>query len=95
MKFLAVFLVLFFSLTLCFPAQALTCRTLNQNKICILSIKRSAKNHWEYRAVVSINGQQKPMEIYNCRRKTKIDTQGQTQPFKTQGAGELICSLLN
>ena len=96
MKFLTTILLLvFFLLTFPQPAQASMCRTVNENRICILSIKRSAKYHWEYRASVSINGKQKPMEIYNCRRQTKIDGEGKTKRFEQNGAGELICRLLD
>jgi len=95
-KFLTtLLLLLLLSLTFSQPAQAAMCRTVNENKICILSIKRSAKYHWEYRASVSINGQKKPMEIYNCRRQTKIDRSGKTKRFEKNGAGELICRLLD
>ncbi|MEA5517776.1 hypothetical protein [Limnoraphis robusta] len=95
MKFLTtILLLLLFLLTFPQASQASMCRTVNENRICILSIKRSAKYHWEYRASVSINGKQKPMEIYNCRRQTKIDGEGKTKRFEKNGAGELICSWL-
>ena len=95
MKFLTtLLLLLLLSLTFPQPAQAARCHRVNENKICILSIKRSAKYHWEYRASVSINGQKTPIEIYNCRRKTKIDRSGNTKRFEKNGAGELICRLL-
>lgn len=95
MKFLTtLLLLLLFLLTFSQPAQASRCRTVNENRICILSIKRSAKYHWEYRASVSINDNKKPIEIYNCRRKTKNDRSGKTKQFEKNGAGELICRLL-
>ncbi|WP_413163556.1 hypothetical protein ACL6C3_29410 [Capilliphycus salinus ALCB114379] len=95
-KFLiTVLLSIYFSLTFTQPVQASMCRTVNDNKICILSIKRSAKYHWEYRASVSINGKKTPVEIYNCRRRTKIDSSGKIKRFEKNGAGELICRLLD
>ena len=42
-------LILFF--TAAQPAVASFCRNYKENRICILSIKRSAKNYWEYRSV--------------------------------------------
>ncbi|MGB3187923.1 MAG: hypothetical protein WBB43_00680 [Limnoraphis sp.] len=95
MKFLTtLLLLLLLLLTFSQPAQASLCRTVNENIICILSIKRSAKYHWEYRASVSINGKKTPVELYNCRRRTKIESSGKTKRFDKNGAGELICSLL-
>lgn len=88
-------LLLISTLIVALPAEAAFCRTLNQHSICILSIKRSAKNYWEYRASVSIDGTKHPIEIYNCRDRVKIQNDGTPIPFQPSGAGELICYLLN
>ncbi|MCL2932664.1 MAG: hypothetical protein MGG11_10510 [Trichodesmium sp. MAG_R03] len=77
------------------PAAASFCRNINGKKICILSIKRSAKNYWEYRAEVSINGSRKPLEIYNCHTQEKIQKNGNILKFTSNGAGQLICSILD
>lgn len=77
------------------PSDALTCQTVNDQEICILSVKRSAKNYWEYRASVSIDGLACPVEIYNCRDRRHILKDGTAQLFQPDGAGALICSLLN
>lgn len=78
------------------PAQALNyCRTVNQHEICLLEVKRSAKNYWEYRAVVSIDGEPRPLEIYDCRKRTRMRQDGTVVPFEAQGAGALICKLLD
>ncbi len=83
-------------LALAQPSQALTCKTLNSHEICLLSVKRSAKNHWEYRASVSVDGVTRPVERYNCRdRRRTLADDGSTQAFQPDGAGTLICSLLN
>jgi hypothetical protein len=71
-KSLILTLLLTLSWLVAFPAEASFCRSLNDRSICILSIKRSAKYHWEYRAAVSINGIKSPVEIYNCRDRFKI-----------------------
>lgn len=71
------------------PAQALTCRNQNHHEICIVNIKRSAKNYWEYRASVRVDGVTKPVQIYDCRtRKIVLDNpiledfeQDETAPF--------------
>lgn len=75
------------------PAQAASfCRKYNGDTICILSIKRSAKYHWQYQATVNINGVERPMELYNCRDRFRIQNDGNVKSFKPNGAGELICS---
>ncbi|MGB3509539.1 MAG: hypothetical protein WBA93_09885 [Microcoleaceae cyanobacterium] len=90
---LIVLLIFLFAVTP--PAAASFCRNYNGNKICILSIKRSAKNYWEYRAEVSINGRRKPLEIYNCHTEEKIQKDGKIVKFQPNGAGKLICNVLN
>ena len=93
-KILIIFLLtLSFSLATVVPAEASTCRQLGNHSICILSIKRSAKYYWEYRAAISIDGQKKPVEIYNCRDRLKINYHKTVVPFTNDGVGELICSL--
>ncbi len=86
-------LILFF--TAAQPAVASFCRNYKENRICILSIKRSAKNYWEYRAEVSINDVRKPLEIYNCRTQHKIQKNGRIVKFESNGAGQFICSVLD
>jgi len=78
-------LVLILSFTLAPPTYASVCRNYNGQQICILSINRSAKNYWEYKASVSVNGVKRPIEVYNCRERAKV----QKDP------GKLICSFFN
>ncbi len=95
-KYIILLLIsLIFLFAVARPAAAFFCRNYNGNKICILSIKRSAKYHWEYRAEVSINDVRKPLEIYNCRSQEKIKKNGKIVKFTSNGAGELICSVLD
>ncbi len=49
-----------------FANTHITCRQFSGDKICIVSIKRSAKNYWEYETIVKINGMIKPKKIYDC-----------------------------
>jgi hypothetical protein len=90
-KFIAVLLCLTLSFAVPFPAEASFCRNSSDRLICIVSIKRSAKNYWEYRASVSIDGIQRPIEVYNCRDRIRIRKDGSVVPFESDGAGELIC----
>jgi hypothetical protein len=94
-------LLLFLSVTfaVALPAQALFCRksdllaaALRYRLICIISIKRSAKNYWEYRAAVSIDQVARPIELYNCRDSIRVRQDGKVIPFQANGAGKLICS---
>ena len=75
------------------PAHAAFCRTVNNHEICLLSVKRSAKNYWEYRASVSIDGEKSPIEVYNCRDRTRTQRAGSKHLFQPDGAGPLICNL--
>lgn len=74
------------------PAEAAFCRNINNQNICILQIKRSAKYYWEYRATISIDGKKRPIEIYNCRTHSVIRSDHKIVPFQPNGVGELICS---
>lgn len=93
MKYIILILVLVLSLIIVAPAEAAFCRNLNDHVICILSIKRSAKYYWEYRASVSVDGVTYPIEVYNCRDRIKTKLDGTTVSFEPNGAGELICSM--
>jgi hypothetical protein len=75
-------------------AKAEMCRIRDGHQVCILKLKRSAKNYWEYRATISIDGQkQSAKEIYNCRDRT-LTRQGKYPiPFKPDSPGVLVCSL--
>ncbi|MCT7951246.1 hypothetical protein NG798_15710 [Ancylothrix sp. C2] len=94
LKVVIFLLILCLTLTVTLPAQANFCRQIKDQKICILTIKRSAKNHWEYRASVSINGKETPVEVYNCRKEIKIKQDNTIEFFEPNGAGELICTIL-
>lgn len=94
MKYITLLLLVTLWFAVALPAQASFCRTLNHRVICIKSIKRSAKNYWEYRAAVSIDGVERPIELYNCRDRLKISRDGTVVLFESNGAGELICNLL-
>lgn len=79
---------------ICRDREAWTESNRHNLEVCILKLKRSAKNYWEYRATVSINGQkQKNQEIYNCRDRTLTRKGKYPIPFKTNSPGELVCSL--
>lgn len=75
-------------------APPLRCEQTGEQTVCIQWIKRSAKNHWEYRAGVTLDGIPQPPALYNCRtRRLTINPQPPT-PFHTAGPGDLICRIL-
>lgn len=91
-KFIAILLFLTLSFAVALPAEASFCRNSNEHLICILSIKRSAKNYWEYRTAISIDGVARPIEVYNCRARVRVRQDGIIVPFELNGPGQLICS---
>lgn len=71
MKYLAVVLLLILSFSVVLPADATVCRNFDGHQISIFSIKRSAKNYWEYRAIVSVDKVKIPSEgIVKLTRET-------------------------
>ena len=92
MRYIALVVLLCLSFSIARPALASICRNSNGQQICILSIERSAKNYWEYRAAVSVNSVERPIEVYNCRNQTKIQKDSTVLPFEPNDPGELICS---
>ena len=88
-----VWVVLIMGLTIApRPSQAADiCRTIDQRTVCIVTIKRSAKNFWEYNAAVSINGKRGPKEPYDCRSKIKTNPDGSISRFGKNSIGSLVC----
>lgn len=93
LKFWLVLLTLMLSWPIAFPVQALPCRTIDQQSVCIQDIRRSAKNYWEYRVILKIDGVEQAQEVYNCRDRVKIGQDGTSAPFQPQGVGEFVCRL--
>lgn len=91
MKCVAFFLLLISCFSIAPTADASVCRNYGEGQICILELKRSAKNYWEYRAIVSIDGVKKPLEIYNCRSRSTVKKDGKVVPFGEKDPGQFIC----
>jgi hypothetical protein len=90
-KLVISLLVCFSSVTL--PASADYCRQVEGHQICILNIKRSAKNYWQYQATASIDGIEKPTASYDCRERSITDLDGNQSLFRSRLDSKLICSL--
>ncbi|AFY37498.1 hypothetical protein Lepto7376_1131 [[Leptolyngbya] sp. PCC 7376] len=87
-------IVIAFGLMFCSaaPAIAVQCQTIGDQEICLVSVKRSAKYYWQYRAVLKINGKQHPSERFDCHpRNTK--TQGDRQSLKDQKHA-FVCNII-
>ncbi|MEB3309939.1 MAG: hypothetical protein VKJ02_06865 [Snowella sp.] len=76
------------------PVEAATCRTVNDQAICIQKIKRSAKYAWEYRVNLSIDGKAQATAVYNCKEKVKTLKDGTRQSFTEADLGNFICQRL-
>lgn len=75
------------------PAHADFCRQVDEHRICILSIKRSAKNYWQYQAIVSTDGIDQPSASYDCRERWIVDRDGKITLFRFRIDGSVVCSL--
>lgn len=86
-------LVLLYWLTAVAPASAEFCRQVDGHRICILSIKRSAKNYWQYQAIVSTDGEIQPSASYDCRDRSIVERDGNMALFRSRPDGAIVCSL--
>ncbi|AFZ32050.1 hypothetical protein Glo7428_3581 [Gloeocapsa sp. PCC 7428] len=84
-------LLLLLTLLLMSASWASMCRSYGGHQICIISIERSAKNYWEYKAAMSVDGVKQPIAIYNCRDRLKLQDKKSVQ-FSDNDPGYLICS---
>ncbi|RMF64454.1 MAG: hypothetical protein D6742_15150 [Cyanobacteria bacterium J069] len=69
------------------------CRVVEGHSVCVLSLQRSAKNYWEYRAVVRVDDVVRPLEVYDCRDRLRYTAKGKTVPFVKEIAGAIVCRL--
>ncbi|MFQ3616586.1 MAG: hypothetical protein SNJ57_20325 [Cyanobacteriota bacterium] len=82
-------------------AAPVFCRVVDGHSVCVLSLQRSAKNFWEYRAAVSVDGAVRPVEVYDCRDRSASQNEnrlrhradGKTVPFSKDIAGAIVCRI--
>ena len=74
-------------------ALAASCRTIGGHQVCLLSLDRSAKHYWEYRASVSVDGVAGPIQVYDCRSRAKLRKDGSREYFTEQSVGDWVCWL--
>lgn len=75
------------------PAYADFCRQIEGHRICIVDIKRSAKNYWQYQAVVSNDGIAATAASYDCRERLITDLSGKVSSFRSRQDAKFVCSL--
>lgn len=76
------------------PAPAAwACRQIDGHEVCIVDLRRSAKNYWEYWAVVQVDGVMRSPELYNCRDRTRFQADGNGTPLASDGMGWFVCRL--
>jgi hypothetical protein len=61
-------------------AAPVFCRVVEGHSVCVMSLQRSAKNFWEYRAAVSVDGVVRPVEVYDCRDRSTSQNENRLQP---------------
>jgi hypothetical protein len=93
MRYLAALLLVVLAIAVALPAEAAYCQSFQGQDVCIRWIKRSAKNYWEYRAAVSVNGKGQPVQVYDCRSRVIVDRDGTIFSFSRNDPGEVVCSL--
>lgn len=76
-------------------AKPLTCRTQGGHRQCLIDVQRSAKHHRQYRALITLDGQEQERTLYDCQRRIRIGRDRVPQPFQTDGPGPWICALLD
>ncbi|WGV26978.1 hypothetical protein [Halotia branconii] len=94
-KYVTLALLLILTNTVVLSVFPFICRNYDGHIVCILSINRSAKNYWEYRASVSVDGVKNPKEVYNCRERVKVKQDKTVVSFRQNDPSELVCSLFN
>ncbi|WP_293124955.1 hypothetical protein [Microcoleus sp. bin38.metabat.b11b12b14.051] len=91
MKYVCYLVLLISCFCAALPAEASVCRNYQGRDICIVDIKRSAKNYWEYRVILSVDGVKQPLEVYNCRDRTTVKQDGTISAFGESNSGEFVC----
>ncbi|MBE9093353.1 hypothetical protein [Tychonema sp. LEGE 07203] len=94
-KYFCCWLLLISVFWVALPAEASVCRNYQGREICIVDIKRSAKNYWEYRVILSVDRVKQPLEVYNCRDRTTVKKDGTVLAFGQNNLGEIVCSFFD
>ncbi len=74
-------------------SASILCREVAGREICVESIKRSAKYVWEYRVVLSVEGQVRPVKRYDCRQPSDFDLPAADPNFEA-ALQQFVCALV-
>ena len=73
-------------------AIAQQCRMFSQQEICLVSVKRSAKYYWQYRAVLKVDGKRQPTEKFDCHpRNAKVQ---RINPSLQEQKRAFVCNIV-
>lgn len=75
-------MLLIMPLTAC-ATNPLFCQEVAGRNVCLLKLDRSAKNYWEYRALITVDGVEQPKFRYDCRQRRQ--TPVGIVPFEAMG----------
>ncbi len=82
--------------TLVWDTEALAsilCRSVEGHQVCLETIKRSAKYFWEYRVVVTVDGNRQPSKRYDCRQPQALSDET-APPLAESHIQQLICDFV-
>jgi hypothetical protein len=74
-------------------ALAASCRSIAERRVCIETIQRSAKNYWQYRTTISVDGIRQSVATYDCRDRLIYGSQGKITAFADDPTGKIVCQL--
>jgi hypothetical protein len=74
-------------------AQATVCSQRDRQEVCLGSLQRSAKNYWEYRVRLKVDGRLQSPVIYDCRAGKKSWIAGVWMDLVVDAVDITACSL--
>ena len=66
-NFFIIVLFIVASFLVALKTEANICKSWSGHQVCVVRMKRSAKYYWEYRTILSVDGNKRPEIVYNCR----------------------------
>ncbi|MGB2925377.1 MAG: hypothetical protein WBB82_08750 [Limnothrix sp.] len=92
LRFISLSLFCYLSLPVA-AVSAATCHAEAGQEVCLVSIKRSAKYFWEYRAVLKIDGKKQAAQKFDCRTTTP-KKQGD-RPSVEKNRHQFVCNVIS
>ena len=75
--------------------EANICKSWSGHQVCVVRMKRSAKYYWEYRTILSVDGNKRPEIVYDCRHFSYFKPDKTKVYFKDNknDLGNFVCRL--